>query len=834
MLPIVMRISLLLVTGLAFFGLAACDDAEPPAAPRVPFAPGAPWPKFRGNAVQDALSTVRPTSTEGALWTFRTGKGVFSSPVVGADETVYIGSADRTFYALRPDGTVRWRFATGEIIDSAGLLDDRGRVYFGSGDGHLYALDAATGARVWDIQAEDPTTTRAYINWFEGNVAMGPSGDLFVPNDNFRIYRFDRSTGARVWSFATRDQTWSSPAIDPANGQLFIGNNNLLTLLGPNTFAIDANGRELWHQATNGTIAASPLLTPDGLVVVGGFDGFVRAYDRAEGMLRWEFGAHDHIYASPARLPDGTIIQPAADGTVYALNPRDGSLRWAFDTREAIRSSPAVDADGNTYVGGGDGRLYVIRADGTLRWSMQLITEERHNLNSSPALGRRGVYLGGESGEVFGVPYDYCLRAPGLTDPRCVRGPGESLARDGVTLAYTTPTGVPLEAPPADIDPNGVMAFSLFVRAAGDTRLALIDTQGLRVELTPPAPVDVRVSGDRRFFTITPRTRLTGDATGHVRVAVTGSYLVDPMRAGLRFSGGTPGGSLATTLDFALRPDRAGPIPLPVPTAPGEASGVWEMYRLAAPLPTILPSYNQIGFDSLHYLVGLVEGTAGHAIGWLDGAKLTPEGETVIDPATRAVFPVEIDYAGGFMTVSNENSLSLDVMNFRLPFDTFRLTARVDAAGATLATPALAVTTVCGNIMVYGQFLRTLGFCNPDDDRLTAFGAALLRPHRGGTQTAPTGVGAVDFAADALGLTATVRGSTVRVADHAIGLLAIDSASGRPVSLDYGPQTTATADASGNLAGVRLLFNNHAVPRALRLYLMVDTYPAARGAVALP
>ena len=56
-----------------------------------------------------------------------------------------------------------------------------------------------------------------------------------------------------------------------------------------------------------------------------------------------------------------------------------------------------------------------------------------------------------------------------------------------------------------------------------------------------------------------------------------------------------------------------GALPLPVPAAPGDPAGVWELSRLAAPLPTILPSYNQIGFDSLHYLVGLVEGDAhGH------------------------------------------------------------------------------------------------------------------------------------------------------------------------------------------------------------------------------
>ena len=89
---------------------------------------------------------------------FPTGRGIFSTPIVDGDGNVYVGSADRTFYALAPDGTVRWQLLTGEIIDSAALLDDRGRVYFGSSDGHLYALDRTTGDPVWTFAADAPST----------------------------------------------------------------------------------------------------------------------------------------------------------------------------------------------------------------------------------------------------------------------------------------------------------------------------------------------------------------------------------------------------------------------------------------------------------------------------------------------------------------------------------------------------------------------------------------------------------------------------------------------------------------------------------------------------
>ena len=47
----------------------------------------------------------------------------------------------------------------------------------------------------WTISADDPSVNKSFINWFEGNVAMGPSGRLYVPNDNFFLYAIDRDTG---------------------------------------------------------------------------------------------------------------------------------------------------------------------------------------------------------------------------------------------------------------------------------------------------------------------------------------------------------------------------------------------------------------------------------------------------------------------------------------------------------------------------------------------------------------------------------------------------------------------------------------------------------------
>jgi outer membrane protein assembly factor BamB len=812
-------------------------DGLPPLLPRVPLQPESPWPKFRADPAQTGRTSLQPTDDGAALWAFPTGKGIFSSPIIGADGTVYVGSANRSMYALKPDGTQRWSFQTGEIIDSAAVLDDQGGLYFGSGDGNLYALDAATGQERWRFQADDPAGTGAFIRWFEGNVTLGLDGSLYAGNDNFYFYALDRETGALRWRFRMPDQTWSLAAVDETTGNLYVGNNNL-TGLSDNLFALDRAGRKRWSgAASDSTAAASPTLTPDGLVVLGGFDGYVHAYDAATGQARWAFATRDHIYSSPALAQDGALIQPSADGTVYALDPLDGSQRWAFDWGAPIRSSPAVDGHGNIYMGTGDGHLLVLNADGTLRWALRLINDDRDDLNASPAVGAHAVYLAGESGEVFGVPYDFCLRPAEQENPRCVRGPAEALPQEDARMLFTTRFGSTLPTPPEAIDPHAPLAFSLSVRRGGDTRLALVDAASLVVEVTPPQEVQVELSADARFLTVLPLRPLVAGEDGRVSMRLAGDWLEDPEREGLRFSGGTRAGSFETTFSFSLTPAAPGPLPLPTPAAPGDPSAVWEFSRLAAPLPTLLPSYNQIGFDSLHYLIGMVEGDGERGVAWLVEATPTPADPTRVAavPGTRGIFPFEVAWRDGEVAFVNADGLALEVLNVAIPFDTFRVTGRLDAQGDAVEPVTVHATTVCGQIPLYGPFLRELGLCNPDSDVLLAYGAALLRAHEGGVQQAPQGVGGVTFALTERGVEATLEGSALRLDEHSLAVLLVDADSGSPVSLDYGPRMVREADAQGRASRVALpLRPGDVLPARVRAYLMVDAYPAARAELDLP
>ena len=797
----------------------------------VPLAPDSPWPKFRGDAAQTGRSPVAPSTDGQELWVYKTAKGIFSTPVVGGDGTIYIGSADRTFYALNRFGAVVWQEETGEIIDSSALLDDKGRVYWGSGDGVLRARDASTGDFVWDFEADPPEENSAFINWFEGNVAMGPGGTLYVPNDNWFIYAIDRDTGEVKWRFTTPDQTWSLPAVDGATGTVYMGNNNLLPMLGDNVFAADSDGNQLWSASTVGTIAAS-LLLADGRLHFGGFDGFLHVLDAADGAESWSFPARDHIYASAGQLSDGTLIQPGCDGSVYAF-ASDGALLWAYDIKEPIRSSPAIDGNDNIYMGTGDGRLLVLNPDGTRRWSLQLIHGDRNDLNASPALGEEAIYVAGESGEIFSVPYDWCLRPDLAGAGDCSTLEAEDLPEEDVSLLWTTHHGAPVDEPPAAIDANRPMAFTLLVRDKKETLLALIDSDSLEVDVSPEVPIVVEVSADRRFLTIAPETHFAVGADSKMHMVIAFDYLTDPDREGLKMSGGTVAGVHEEVFAFEVT-GSGGAVPeLDFPEVAGEQGTVWEISRLAAPIPTLLPSYNQIGFDSLHFLVGLVEGPDEAGVAWMMGARLNEAtGEVEPDPDTGSLFPLTVRHGDGLLTLAAKESFALEAMNAVLAFDAFHIAARLNDKLSAPGGGTFYVSALCSGIAMYGAFLRELGMCNPQTDTLVAFGTALIEPAGAAAITHPGSPGNVEFALTEGGLEATLTGAELAGDAHRYALLVIDSDTDLPVPLDYGLDTELeTAD--GKLTRVLLKAKKSQLPANLRIHLMADTTAVATGWVSV-
>ena len=94
---------------------------------------------------QPSASKPEPTkakTTSGVkLWEFETGDDVFSSPAIGSDGTVYVGSYDKKLYAINgKTGVKLWEFETGDWVNSSPAIGSDGTVYVGSNDKKLYAI----------------------------------------------------------------------------------------------------------------------------------------------------------------------------------------------------------------------------------------------------------------------------------------------------------------------------------------------------------------------------------------------------------------------------------------------------------------------------------------------------------------------------------------------------------------------------------------------------------------------------------------------------------------------------------------------------------------------
>jgi len=129
-----------------------------------------PWPMFGQNPQRTGQSPYSGPEIPYEEWRFTTGGVVHSSPAIGADGTIYVGSGDNDLYAVDPDGTEKWRFTTESWVRSSPAIGADGTIYVGSFDGNLYAVNP-DGSEKWSFATGD--LVRSYP-------AIGADGTIYV------------------------------------------------------------------------------------------------------------------------------------------------------------------------------------------------------------------------------------------------------------------------------------------------------------------------------------------------------------------------------------------------------------------------------------------------------------------------------------------------------------------------------------------------------------------------------------------------------------------------------------------------------------------------------
>lgn len=642
-----------------------------------PYQDGSPWPCMRADVRNTGRSPLlhAGVAAEAAppirCWT--TGNAIFSTPVIGADETVYVGSADKRFYAFDPvTGTQRWSFETGECIDSAGCIARDGTVYFVSCDAGLYGL-GPDGEERWRLNLFENRGhfTPSTIFWWEGNVVLGPNGLLYAGNDDFNFYAIEAGKGVR-WAYLTGLHIWAAPAFGPDGSVCVLSFDRNCYLFDRET------GGVRWRTNTGNFVVSSPAIDDAGIIFFGSFDGHVYALDGGSGRVRWRTATAGPIYASPALAEDGVLYIGSSDCCLYAIDTARGRVVWSFYTGDAIRSSAAIGPDPENrapylvYFGSGNGILYCVDPDGRRRWSLRTVSEgnvlDSPNINASIALGRSGLAAATASGKVVYVPFRHYMSDP--DDPLLDHNPRDGYPEAGLFL-YSVAPGGSMSAEPTDAaaepvvaEPSQPLSLRLLARLNGQTVPARLDPQDVEVLIDPPRPFRITLQPGGTQMNVVPE-----GAAPAAEEAVT-------VRARGRI-GGQSAATVTARVPIRFLPAVDAPSIGALPDLP------FRVTHMSVYDPPIVPSFDQIGIASLTMQVRIVRAdeASGRVAAWgVEKFGFAADGEAVqVAMARHLFYAFGGTYESGRLVLTARDC-AFELTAFPAPLDTLRLSGTWEGA----------------------------------------------------------------------------------------------------------------------------------------------------------
>ncbi len=374
-----------------------------------------------------SLTTASFAESGDVLWSYSTGGPVFASPALAPDGTVYIGSNDANFYALRTtdgDLAMHWMLEAGDWIDASAAIGPDGTVYVGTYDSVLWALDSSTGLSKWSVSVGEEDGSFGVI---QASPAITADGSILVSTSAGVLHCID-ANGLTKWSFDIGAETRSSPAIGSDDRIYFGADDGLL-------YCLDANGVEIWNYPVDGAgedtsrLYSSPAIDGDGNLYIGSGNGSLYSIDPT-GQLRWRFETPEAVDSSPAISDANEIFFASRNGSLYCVN-QAGEEVWSQFLGDIFFSSPVIDANGFVYITyfAGQNRSFVVAftTTGEELWQTQIDAI----IDSSPTIAPDGtLYVAAFDGTVYALegsgPLDYAAHWPRFR--KDTRGRGRVIA----------------------------------------------------------------------------------------------------------------------------------------------------------------------------------------------------------------------------------------------------------------------------------------------------------------------------------------------------------------------------------------------------------------------
>lgn len=335
-------------------------------------------------------------------FTFKTEGPIRTAPALSGD-AIYLGSGDGSVYAIdKQTGSRRWQFHTQGPVHSSPAVS-RGLVYFSSRDKFVYAVNEKTGKEKWKFEmGEDLPYTNGWDFFLSSPNVTGDR--LYIGGGDGYLYALNSTNGKLLWKFNAGARIRTTPAV-AGNAVIFGAMNGYVYSLALET------GTVQWKFATDGSnlnfadagydrtgILCSPAVK-DGVVAIGGRDGFLYILEQQTGNLRHKI-SHNGSWVLNTAIDSGIVY--TANGTaslVQAFDIATGKEKWRYRAYFMIFSALAVTGD-MLYFGDRRGIMYGLnKANGKLQWRFPAGTR----VFASPVIDRGIVYCGSDDGYLYAL-----------------------------------------------------------------------------------------------------------------------------------------------------------------------------------------------------------------------------------------------------------------------------------------------------------------------------------------------------------------------------------------------------------------------------------------------
>lgn len=371
------------------------------------------WSQYQGDPAGSGFLAVETNEIGELRWRRSIGQVINSSPVIGPDGTIYVGTAAGELIAVTPFGQERWRrdFFPDAVIMSTPAVAADGSIFVvyqqRDDEGEMVSTlnrVSTDGRWLWATYVGDTTASPKVLGEHVYLSTRMPGPQLMVFDFDANVVATARTTQCTpicgsgidfgsIWDTAVNIADWA------CNCSPFI----LTLYCVPAHFdgfgcEFQAGGTLPMDVQIDPSVAVTdmPELAPDGNPLVVVANGFCMSAYRFHGSAL-EFLWQRDIYGngcdfdpvqhtSPAIFADGRLVIGNVKGDVKAFDPLTGDRLWTYDAGEPVRA-PASAIGAWTYVVS-ENYLHAIDEDGEQISAMRLTAESRN----APALSASYVY----------------------------------------------------------------------------------------------------------------------------------------------------------------------------------------------------------------------------------------------------------------------------------------------------------------------------------------------------------------------------------------------------------------------------------------------------------